>query len=172
MVKKFFFENEKNIRKALPKIKRKLKINLFLKRKEVFIRGEEYDEFLVEKILSAIDFGFDVEDALLILEDYDFVVINIKNFTYKNNLEDVRGRIIGKKGKALEVIENLSGAKILLKRNKVGILADVDHLKKVEEAIKSIIRGSKHGKVFSFLEKENARLKNLDSDLGLKKTRK
>ncbi|MEM4605794.1 MAG: hypothetical protein QW103_02030 [Candidatus Pacearchaeota archaeon] len=162
MVRKFFFENEKNIRKALPKIKEKIKLNLFLKGKIIFIKGKEYDEFLVEKILSAIDFGFDVEDALTILEDSDFVVINIKDYTRRNNLEDIRGRLIGKKGKVLKLIENLSNSKLLLRKNKIGIICDSENMEETEKAIKYLIRGSKHGKVFSFLEKNKADSKNFD----------
>lgn len=168
MVRKFFFENEKNIRKALPLIKKKIKIKLFLKGKLVFIEGKEFEEFLVEKILSAVDFGFEVEDALLLLEDYDFAVINIKDYTKRRNLEDVRGRIIGKKGKAIKIMEELSGSKIVLKNNKVGIIADSNHIEELENALKSLIRGSKHGNIFSYLERRNTELKRFDDDLGLK----
>ncbi|MEM4181593.1 MAG: hypothetical protein QXX68_00305 [Candidatus Pacearchaeota archaeon] len=172
MVRKFFFENEKKIRKALPIIKEKIKIRLFLKGKIVFIKGDEYTEFMVEKILSAIDFGFEIEDALLIMKDYSFNTINIKDYTKRKNLEEIRGRIIGKKGRAIKIIENISGAKIILKRNKVGIIADNEHIEETEESIKSLIKGSKHGNVFSFLERRNTELKKPESDLGLRKPNK
>jgi len=168
MVRKFFFENEKNVRAALPQIKKRIKINLFLKGKIVFIKGEEYNEYLVEKILSAVDFGFDIEESLNLLKDYDLVIINIKDFTNRKNLEDIRGRIIGKKGRSLKVIEDLTGGKILLNRNKVGMIADSNHIEELAESIKLLIKGSKHGNVFSYLERRNSELKKLDEDLGLK----
>jgi len=160
----------RKIKKAVPLIENKIKVNLSFGKGEVIVKGGELNEFLVEKIVSAIDFGFDAEDALLLMND-DFVLefINIKDFTNRKNLKDVRARIIGTNGKCKKTIENLTGSVLFIRDNDVGVIVDSAHLDAVTQAIESIIQGSKHGNVFSYLEKQGSSVRDLeDCDLGLR----
>ena len=169
-MRRVLIENIRKLRKAIPKIENKIKIRINLVKGGAVIKGEELNEFIVEKILFAIDFGFDTEEALL-LRDQNFVLefIDIKKYTRRKNLKDVRARIIGKKGKARKKIEELTGGSIAIKGNKIGLIVDSTHLDSATNAIISLIQGSKHGNVFSYLEKQNKNLKKFDmSDLGLR----
>jgi KH domain-containing protein len=170
MARTLTIENVKKIRAAIPLIESKIKIKIESYKNSVSIIGDEYDEYLVEKILEAIDFGFDSEDALLLSkEDFGLDFVNIKEHTHRKNLKDVRARLIGKDGKVKTAIEELTGGMVVINANRVGIIADNQHLTHTIQGIKSLIQGSKHGNVFAYLEKQNANLHQFDEeDLGLK----
>ncbi len=158
------------IKKAVPIIENKIKIKFSFGKDRVIINGNEINEFLIEKIVRAVDFGFDIDDALLLLND-KFVLefIGIKEFTRRKNLKEVRARVIGTSGKARKTIENLTGSVIVISSNNVGIIVDADHLDAVTQAIESLIGGAKHGNVFAYLEKQNLSRRHFDEeDLGLK----
>ena len=164
-------KNLTKIKKATPVIESKIKIRIsFGKGKRLTIRGNAPNEFLVEKIIRAIDFGFDVEDTILLKnENYVLEFIDLKNHTHRKNLTDVRARLIGTRGKAKRTIENLTGSIMVIHGNKIAVIVDTKHLDITCNAIVSIIQGSKHGNVFSYLEKQGKRRRMFDEeDLGLK----
>lgn len=172
-MKNIIVENLKKIKKAVPVIERKTKIKIsFGKSNHIIIKGGELNEYLVEQILMAVDFGFDVEDALL-LKNQDFVLefIDIKAHTYRKNLKEIRARLIGTKGRALKTIQKLTGCVMVIHSNRVGLIVDSEHLDSTVQAIASLIRGAKHGNVFAYLEKRNTGRRKLDEeDLGLKES--
>ena len=164
-------ENFGKIKKAVPAIENKVKVNIGFGKNGVSVGGSELNEYLVEKVLRAVDFGFDVEDALLLVDE-DFVLefVSVKSHTRRKNLRDVRARLIGTGGKARKTIENLTGAVIVIHGNRVGVIVDSEHLDAVVQAIESLIQGAKHGNVFARLEKQNtARGRFDEEDLGLRK---
>lgn len=158
------------IKRAIPRIEQKVGVKISWAGKKVMISGEEVNEVLALDMIKAIDFGFDVEDTLL-LQNLDFTLyfLNIKDYTKKTNLAEVRSRVIGKNGRAKGTIQELTGSVIVLHENNVGIIVDSKHLDSVIYAITAIIRGSKHANIFAYLEKQNAERKKFDEeDLGLK----
>lgn len=164
----------RKIKKAVPLIESKIKIHFSFGKGFVLINGSVETEFICEEIVRAIDFGFEDEDAIL-LKDTNFLLkfIDIKDNTSRNNLRDVRARIIGRQGKVKKAIENLTGACIVIKENTIGIIVDDIHLDVTTQAIKTLIHGTKHGTVFSYLERQNRNYKRLDiEDLGLKNPKK
>jgi len=154
----------------VPAIENNVKVKIGFGRGQVSIKGSELNEYLVEKVVQAIDFGFMVDDALLLMND-DFVLefIEVKEHTRRKNLKEVRARIIGTGGKARKTIEKLTGSVIVIQGNDVGIIVDANHSEAVAQAIESLIQGAKHGNVFAYLEKQNVSRRKFDrDDLGLK----
>ena len=68
-----FVRSTAKIRKAIPLIEEKIKINILLRGKKANIVGNHLNEVIVLNILKAVDFGFDVEDALL-LRNSDYIL--------------------------------------------------------------------------------------------------
>jgi len=156
-------KNKKNLEKDL-------NVKIKNRGKEVYLSGEPEDEYLAEKIIEALEFGFPFSTAMLIKkEDFDFITINIKDCANQKNLERVRGRVIGKNGKALKTLSSLSNCSFEIKDNQIGIIGDPDCIKGAEEACKSILKGSKHANVYSYLEKHHPEPL---FDLGLKEPKK
>lgn len=163
-------ENPNKIKKVIKRIESKINVKISYKGNRFEIKGQEYNEFLAEKIIRAVDFGFDVEDAVLLSnEDYSLQFLNIKDHTKKKNLQEVRSRVIGANGRAKGTIEELTGAIIVVHDNQIGIIVSSSHLDSVVQALVSLIGGSKHANVFAYLEKQNKLLNKFDEDdLGLK----
>lgn len=172
-MKSLVVENIRKVKKAVPRIEKRTKVKIsFGSGGRVFLKGSELEEFVVEKIVEAVDFGFDLEDAFLLLrEDFVLKFIDIKSFTRRKNLKDVRSRVIGKRGKAIKTIEELSGCVMVVHDNCVGVIVDSLHLEAVVQAIQLLIQGAKHGNVFAYLERQNKEKSKFEEDLGLRDER-
>lgn len=170
-MKTFITENTRKVKKTIPLLEEKLNIKISFEGKKFFIKGEEYKEYIADKILRAVDFGFDPEDAIILTnEDFVLEFIDVKKHTRRKNLKEVRARLIGTNGKARKTIEELTGAIIVIQGNDVGLIVHSNHLDAATQAIISIAQGAKHGNVFAYLENQNREMKKFDrDDLGLKK---
>lgn len=143
-----------------------LNIKITNKGKEVFIKGESEDEYIAEKVIDALNFGFPFSTAILIKkEDFIFEIINIKDYTKRKDLERVRARIIGTKGKTLQTLTQLTKCHFELKENHIGIIGSPEYMENGQQAVISIIQGAKQSNVYNFLEKHQ--IKEI-IDLGLK----
>ena len=169
-MKSVLVSNMRRVKRAVPAIENRVKVKIGFGKDRVLIRGAEFNEYLVEQIVRAVDFGFDVDDALLLLrEGFVLEFIEVKEHTRRKNLKDVRSRIIGREGKARRTIEKLTGAAIVINGNDVGVIVDAAHLSAVTQGIEGLIGGSKHGNVFNFLERQGAKVRmGEDEDLGLR----
>ena len=148
------------------KLEEKLKVKISNRGKEVTIDGKPEDEYTAEKVIEALEFGFPFSVAMLIKEeDYVFEIINIKDHTTRKDLERVRARLIGKKGKTLQTLNQLTKCNFELKDNAIGIVGDAEYIRNAQEAIISLIKGSKQSNVYAHLEKHQVKPV---VDLGLK----
>jgi ribosomal RNA assembly protein len=161
-----YCEKIPRIIKNKKRLEEKLRIKIKNRGKEVTIEGKPEDEYVAEAVLKALEFGFPFSVAMSIKDqDYMFEIINIKDHTNRKDLARVRARIIGKQGKALKTISNLTKCHFELKDNSIGIIGDPEYMRNAQEAIISLIKGSKHSNVYSYLEKHQ--IKPV-FDLGLK----
>jgi len=162
--------NKKTIKKVSKNkkiLERKLKIKLKIKNSEVEIEGEELRAYVAEKVIEAIERNFPVKIALLLLkEDYVLEEIPIRSITRKRNLSEVKARLIGKKGKTLKLISEISNCYLSLHENVISIIGPGDKIKDVTTAIKNLIRGSKQSNIYFYLEK--TKKKDIPENLGLK----
>lgn len=152
--------------KLRKKLEKDLDVKITNRGKEIFIKGEPEDEYIAEKVLDALNFGFAFQTAILIKkQDFILEILNIKDYTKRQDLRIVRARIIGTQGKTLKTLSNLANSHFELKDNYVGIIAPPENLENAQEAIISIIKGAKQTNVYGFLEKH--KVKDV-GDLGLK----
>lgn len=166
-MKTIYSEKLPRILKNKKRIEEKLNLKITNRGKEVTISGKSENEYIGEKIIDAINFGFPFSKAISIKEqDLIFEILNIKDYTKRKDLERIKARIIGKSGKTIKTISDLSSCSFEIKDNKIGIIGKPDCIKNAQESIISLIKGSKQGNVYGFLEKNQ--VKPL-IDLGLKK---
>jgi len=166
-MKKIISDKLPRIIKAKKQLEKELNIKLTNRGKEVYIDGKPEDEYVAEKVIDALNLGFPLDAALLLKdEDYLFEVINIKDHTKRQDLARVRGRIIGTDGKALRNLNNLTDCYFEIKDNNIGIIGHVDAIENAQQAIISLIKGSKHSNVYAYLEKHQP---EEVIDFGLKK---
>jgi len=148
---------KKVLAKYLKDLEKKLSVKIIAEKNNVILTGEAYAEYIGAKVLHAIDLSFDMESALLLLDqDYMLEVINLKNYVRVSRLKTVKGRIIGKKGKAKKVIAELTECSIVIKDNAIALIGKTDDIALATKAILSLIRGSPHASIYTFLEKNKA----------------
>jgi len=152
------------------RLEEELEVKITTKEKEVFVDGKAEDEYVAEMVIEALDFGFPFSTAFLIKrQDFVFEKLNIKDFTKRKDLSKVRARIIGKDGKVLRTLSNLTNCFFELKDNQIGIIGLPEEIKIAQNSWVSIIQGSKHANVYNFLEKH----KPVEiEDFGLKEEKK
>jgi ribosomal RNA assembly protein len=160
----------RRILQAKSEIEDKLNVKINNKGKLLEISGAPEDEFIAEKIVQALNFGFPIDIALLLTEEYYlFEQVNIKSTSRTSNLERVRGRIIGTQGKTLKTLSHVSNCHFELKDNEVGIIGTAEQIPAARQAILSLIKGSKQSNVYSYLEKHHV---SEVVDYGIKEPKK
>lgn len=165
-MKKIISEKIIRITKNRKKLEVKLNVKITNRGKEIFIAGKSENEHIAEKVIDALDFGFPFSTTMLIRdEDFEFEIIKIKDYTKRNDLFRIRARIIGRNGKTLKTLSQLTGCFFEIKDNFIGIIGSPEYLKNAQEAIISIIKGSKQSNVYKSLEQHQ--IKEV-IDLGLR----
>jgi len=170
-MKKIISDRNKYILKFKSKLEKELDIKIFNNENEILLKGLPQDEYIAERVIEAMNFGFSFQNAILIKkEDFNFGVINIKNYTHSNNLNRIKGRLIGKNGKVLKTLTDLTNCFFEIKGNEIGIIGNSENFENAEKSIIRIINGAKHSNIYKFLEQNKPKP---IFDFGLKKmTRK
>ncbi|MDP3026999.1 MAG: KH domain-containing protein [Nanoarchaeota archaeon] len=161
-----YVENIGKVFNNKKRLEAELKTKITNKGKNVFISGKPEDEFIALKVMEAINLGFSIERALL-LKNPEILIqtLNIKDVTKKHNLEEIRARIIGTKGKTLRALNTLTDCFISLKDNQIGIIGNCENIKEAIQAGTSLIRGSKQGHVYGRLERQKKKKRLMEKGI-------
>lgn len=163
---KIILEKVVRIIKNKKKLEKLLNIKINNNGKEVTFEGSPEDEYEAQKVLDALEMGFSFSDAISIKEkELEFEIINVKEFARRGNIEKVRGRLIGKNGKVLKTLSELTKCSFEMKGNNLGIIGNYENIKPAIDSVIQIVQGSKHAHVYKGLEK---RKEEPLLDLGLK----
>jgi ribosomal RNA assembly protein len=155
-MKELIIKSARKIIQNKKELEDKLNVKIFISGVNVEIKGNPESEYFAERVISALDFPFLVEDALLLKsENFMFEVLSIKDFTKRHDFSVIKGRLIGTKGKTLRVLENLSNCEIAIRGNSVAIIGPIETFSQVRQAVISLIQGSKQGHVYGVLEKRH-----------------
>ena len=143
-----------------------IKLSIDSETGEVMITSDKIDgnisPFKGVEIVSAIGRGFSPENSLQLLHGENSLhVIDLREFGGKSpdQIERIKGRIIGENGTARLNMENLTGATISVYGRTVGIIGEPNQLRLAVDAISSLSSGSMHGPVYSKLEAARRREK-------------
>jgi ribosomal RNA assembly protein len=110
--------------------------------------------------VRAVGRGFSPQRAMRLLgEDVYLEVLDIREYIGKSKKRkfEVRGRLIGKDGRAREVIEELSGSSVSIMGNTVAILGTAEENDIAHTALDMLLHGADHSQVYSFLEHRRRR---------------
>ena len=157
-MKTLYIKSARKVIQHRKELEDRLRVKITVRGTNISISGKEINEYFASRVLEAMDYPFLVEDALLLKdEDYLFEVIDIKDHTYRSDLGVIKGRIIGRSGKTLKVLGDLTGCEVVVKDNHVAIIGKAENIKHAQQAIISLIKGSKQGNVYRTLERTNRR---------------
>ena len=118
--------------------------------------------WVASSIVRAVGRGFNPWKAMRLLdEDMYLEMIDLSTFvgTAKNALQRVRGRVIGKDGKARQIIEQVTGTYISVYGKTVAIIGYLEELRVARDAITMLIEGTAHGPVYTYLQTQKRYLK-------------
>jgi len=116
---------------------------------------EKFQPFKAMEIITAIGRGFPPEKAMRLLKGENTLhVIDLREFVGKSpdQIDRIRGRIIGEGGKARKNLENLSNTSITVYGRTVSIIGGPIQLKLAVDAIETLSGGSMHGYVYKKIE--------------------
>ena len=114
------------------------------------------------EIVKAIGRGFAPDEALTLLDD-DMMMFDIIDIDAaarnKNDLERQKGRLIGENGRTRELMEELTGASVVIYGTTLGVIGNPKQVDAVRSAAEMILDGAPHGSVYSFLERKRNEMK-------------
>jgi len=114
------------------------------------------------EIINAVNVGFSPERAFEMIEDEDLLLDIIDLSRAADNpkqLDRLRGRIIGKDGRAREQIENMTDVDLSVFGHTVALIGYPEQMKVARAAIDMLIEGVPHENVFAFLDKKKKEAK-------------
>ena len=114
-------------------------------------------------VVRAIGRGFAPDDALELLTDemmlFDVVDIAAASRN-QNDLKRKKGRLIGEGGRTRELMEELSGASVVIYGSTLSTIGTPPQVDAVRTAAEMLLDGAPHGAVYSFLEDRHRELKH------------
>jgi ribosomal RNA assembly protein len=132
------------------KIEKSLKVKLSFDENSVVIEGEGLEMLTAKNIVKAMGRGFSPPNAFRLLNEEEILEI-IEMGDVGNKLKIVKARIIGTGGKTWKMIEEFSCASMSVYGKTVSLIGTYEQLNVASEAVKMLIRGSKHSNVYKFL---------------------
>jgi ribosomal RNA assembly protein len=113
-------------------------------------------------IVKAIGRGFPPEDALTLLDDEQMQLEIVDVDAASRNENDLRrqkGRLIGEDGRTRELMEELSGASVVVYGSTLGAIGTPAQLDAVRSATEMLLDGAPHAAVYAFLERRHNEMK-------------
>ncbi|WP_256295721.1 KH domain-containing protein [Haloarchaeobius salinus] len=129
--------------------------------------GDPVDALKAPDIVQAIGRGFPPEDALTLLDDdmrmFDLIDIDAAARN-KRDRKRKKGRLIGEDGRTRELMEELTGASVVIYGSTLGVIGGPEQVQIVREAAERLLDGAPHGSVYAFLERKHNELKRKGMD--------
>jgi ribosomal RNA assembly protein len=116
-------------------------------------------------VVKAIGRGFPPEDALQLLEGdlRRLEIVDIESAARNDNdLRRIKGRLIGEDGRTRELMEELTGASVVIYGSTLSAIGDPQAVDAVRGATEMLVDGAPHGTVYSFLERKHNEMKRED----------
>lgn len=134
----------------------KIKIHIDSKEGDVVLKGtDSVNLYLLKDVIKAVGRGFNPEIALRLLkQDYVLELIQMSDYVKsKDSMLRLKGRVIGKAGKARETIEELTECNISVYGKTIAIIGFCDNVSVCKRAVESLLSGSPHASIYKWLEK-------------------
>jgi ribosomal RNA assembly protein len=118
-------------------------------------------------VVHAIGRGFSPERAFKLFNgDLILYVIDFEQFLKSpSDIQRVKSRVIGKKGKTRRIIEENTMTSISVYGDTVAIIGDMEHVDVAREAIDLLMKGALHRTVYRHLERRRSELRKIEMEL-------
>ena len=155
MAETVFIKEISRIKRVRKDIEKALNIKINITRDGIEIEGkEEFNGYIAIQVLQAVEMGFLLPSALKLKDEgYMLEKMSIKQHARPSRLSTIKGRLIGKQGRALETLSELTGCDIKIKDYEIGIIGRTSDIKFAINALTNLIHGSPHSRVYAYLER-------------------
>ena len=124
---------------------------------ETTLEGEALDVMTAENIIKAIGRGFSPEASeILCKEDGTLDIIQLPK--ERKELNRIKSRLIGTKGKCRKNIENLTKTYISVFGKTVSVIGPYNNVRFAAEALQRLIKGDTHSSVYRILEENQEKM--------------
>jgi ribosomal RNA assembly protein len=123
--------------------------------------GDPVTGMVAPDVVRAVGRGFAPDQALSLLDDdlRRFELIDVAAATRnQKDLQRQKGRLIGEDGRTRELMEELTGAEVVIYGTTVGVIGSPEEVAAVRRAVEMILDGAPHGAVYAFLERKHNEL--------------
>jgi len=129
----------------------------------VAVEGEDAEGVIsAVEVVRAISRGFSPERAFILVQDPDLILDVIELSALADTpqqMDRIRGRVIGKDGRSREQIEDMTGTAISVHGKTVAIIGGVEQVKTARTAVEMLLNGVPHEAVFAFLDRKKREAK-------------
>jgi ribosomal RNA assembly protein len=119
--------------------------------------------FKARDVVTAIGRGFAPEQAFRLIRDEEAIldVVDLREIfgRSESDIKRIKGRIIGMEGKTRKIIEDLSGADVVVYGHTVGVIGTFDQANIARTAVQMLIDGCQHHSVYKYLAKKRHEMK-------------
>lgn len=121
---------------------------------DVEIESEKsVDVYFMQEVVRAVGKGFNPSTASLILKkDYLLQTLDIKDYGSDDDVNRLKGRVIGTNGKTRETIEELAETHVSVYDHYVSIIGRAEHIQAARRAVEQLLNGQSHSSVYKSLE--------------------
>lgn len=119
--------------------------------------GDSLKGMTAAEVVEAIGRGFAPAEAMTLFDEEMrmFELIDIERVARNDNdLRRQKGRLIGEGGRTRELMEELTGANVVIYGSTLGIIGSPREIEIVRSAADMLLDGAPHGAVYSFLERK------------------
>lgn len=129
--------------------------------------------FKARDVVTAIGRGFAPEQAFRLIRDEEAIldVVDLREIfgRSESDIKRIKGRIIGMEGKTRKIIEDLSGADVVVYGHTVGMIGTFEQANIARTAVQMLIDGCQHHSVYKYLAKKRHEMKKERLELWKKK---
>ena len=119
--------------------------------------------FKAKDTVTAIGRGFSPEHAFRLLrnddEIFDFIDLRLVFGRSDSDIKRVKGRIIGANGKTRKLIEELTGASVVVYGHTIGFIGTFERVDVARNAVQMLIDGCQHHTVYKYLQRKRSDFK-------------
>jgi ribosomal RNA assembly protein len=115
-----------------------------------------------EEVVKAIGRGFAPDVAYELFREENFLaIIDLRDYAghKESRQRQIRGRVIGEKGRTRRMIEELTGCRVAIQGNTVAVIGEVEGLEAAKRGIDMLLSGSEHSTVYGFLERAHKQMR-------------
>jgi ribosomal RNA assembly protein len=119
--------------------------------------------FNAKDTVTAIGRGFSPEHAFRLLRNeddiFDSIDLRVVFGRSESDIKRVKGRVIGANGKTRKLVEELTGASVVVYGHTIGFIGTFEQVDAARNAVQMLIDGSQHHTVYKYLQRKRSEFK-------------